>query len=172
MKALSFQSYMKTSGHKERILVVDDEDKILAVISEYFIIQGYEVRTAIDAKEALQEFTPGKFHCVISDFSMPGMDGIELLKEIKTKDPKVIFLIITGYPSIERAVEAIKLGAYDYITKPIDLNDLQIKVERALYTKKLEDSLKTVNERLKKLIILIPIIVAILIFLSICRNIF
>ena len=81
MKALSFQSYMKTSGHKERILVVDDEDKILAVISEYFIIQGYEVRTAIDAKEALQEFTPGKFHCVISDFSMPGMDGIELLKD-------------------------------------------------------------------------------------------
>ncbi len=152
--------------HKERILVVDDEPHILELFAEVFGAAGYNVVTASNGTEALEKFEPGRFDCIVSDLAMPGMDGLELLKQIKSRDRKVIFLMITGYPSIESAVEAMKFGAYDYLTKPFNIEDLRIKVERALYTRSLESSLRTARRRMKGLIILVPVLTIIAIVIG------
>ena len=142
---------------KGNILVVDDEESVRSVLKEYLTGVGYVVVTADSGEDALQKFVPGKFDSVISDLMMPKMDGMELLKQIKEKDTKVVFLMITGYPSIEGAIEAIKAGAYDYVTKPFKFEDVQIKLDRALYAGNLEKSLKKVNGLMWGLIISIPI---------------
>ena len=142
---------------KGNILVVDDEESVRSVLKEYLAGVGYVVVTADSGEDALQKFVPGKFDSVISDLMMPKMDGMELLKQIKEKDTKVVFLMITGYPSIEGAIEAIKAGAYDYVTKPFKFEDVQIKLDRALYAGNLEKSLKKVNGLMWGLIISIPV---------------
>lgn len=142
---------------KGNILVVDDEESVRSVLKEYLTSVGYVVVTADSGEDALKKFVPGKFDSVISDLMMPKMDGMELLKQIRQKDAKVVFLMITGYPSIESAIEAMKAGAYDYITKPFKFEDVNIKLDRALYARNLEKSLKKVNGLMWGLIISIPI---------------
>jgi len=105
----------------------------------------------------LRKFAPDSFDIVISDLMMPDMTGIELLKELMIKDKNILFFLITGYPTLETAVEAIKNGAYDYIVKPFNLEDLRIKVERAIMTRQLKSSLKNVSGILWALIISVPI---------------
>lgn len=141
----------------ERILVVDDDEFIRSTLSDYFTGHGYEVVTAIDGEDALRQFAPGEFDCVISDLFMPNIDGLELLQNIKLQDKKVPFLMVTGYPSIDHAVNAMKEGAYDYVTKPFHMDDLRLKVERMLHARKTEDSLKTITNLFWTLIISIPI---------------
>jgi len=140
-----------------RILVVDDEEVTRSVLNDYFVRAGYDVVTANDGEDALKKFIPGVFDCVISDLFMPGIDGLELLKEIKRRDDKVFFLMITGYPSIDRAVDTMKEGAYDYVTKPFHMEDMRLKVERILNVKKAEKSLKTITSLFWGLIISVPI---------------
>ena len=140
-----------------RILVVDDEEAIRSTLHDYFVSSGFDVMTAEDGEEALKKFVPGEFDVVISDMMMPRMNGMELLEQIKLMDKRVFFLMITGYPSIDRAVEAVKIGAYDYVTKPFHLEDLRIKVERMLNAKKTEDSLKSITNLFWTLIISIPV---------------
>lgn len=140
-----------------RILVVDDEEVTRSVLNDYFVRSGYDVVTANDGEDALKKFIPGVFDCVISDLFMPGIDGLELLKEIKRRDDKVFFLMITGYPSIDRAVDTMKEGAYDYVTKPFHMEDMRLKVERILNVKKAEKSLKTITSLFWGLIISVPI---------------
>jgi len=142
---------------KGNILIVDDEESVRTVLKEYLANIGYVVVTADSGEDALQKFIPGKFDSVISDLMMPKMDGMELLKQIRQKDTNVVFLMITGYPSIESAIEAIKAGAYDYVTKPFKFEDVKIKLERGLYARNLEKSLKNVNGLMWGLIISIPI---------------
>jgi DNA-binding NtrC family response regulator len=142
---------------KGNILVVDDEESVRSVLKEYLTSVGYVVVTADSGEDALKKFVPGKFDSVISDLMMPKMDGMELLKQIRQKDAKVVFLMITGYPSIESAIEAMKAGAYDYITKPFKFEDVNIKLDRVLYARNLEKSLKKVNGLMWGLIISIPI---------------
>lgn len=138
-------------------MIVDDEESVRTVLKEYLANIGYVVVTADSGEDALQKFIPGKFDSVISDLMMPKMDGMELLKQIRQKDTNVVFLMITGYPSIESAIEAIKAGAYDYVTKPFKFEDVKIKLERGLYARNLEKSLKNVNGLMWGLIISIPI---------------
>jgi DNA-binding NtrC family response regulator len=148
---------MKSAG---RILVVDDQEVIRITLSEYFTSVGYEVIEADDGADALRKFVPGTFDCVISDLSMPEIDGLELLKRIRLLDPDVVFFIITGFPGIDSAVSAMKEGAYDYLTKPFNLEDIQLKVERALNVRKTERSLKKVKSLILTLIILIPVLIS------------
>lgn len=143
--------------HKGNILVVDDDESVRSVLKDYLGGVGYTVVTADSGEDALQKFMPGKFDSVISDLVMPKIDGMELLKQIRQKDTRVVFLMITGYPSLESAIEAMKEGAYDYVTKPFKFEDVRIKLERALYAKSLENSLKKVNGVMWGLIISIPI---------------
>lgn len=140
-----------------RILVVDDDEYIRHVLKEFFESLGYEVLTAEGGKDALRKFEPGRFDIVISDLAMPDIDGLELLREIKIRDEKVLFFMITGYPTLESAVEAMKQGAYDYITKPFNMEDMRIKVERALHVNQLERSLKKASGVTWALIISVPI---------------
>ena len=91
---------------------------------------------------------------------MPGIDGLELLKRIRVDDSDVFFLMITGFPGIDSAVNAVKEGAYDYITKPFHMDDMRLKVERALHVKKTEASLKRVKGLFLSFIILIPVLVS------------
>jgi DNA-binding NtrC family response regulator len=140
-----------------RILVVDDEESIRSVLSDYFTSIGYDVVTAADGEDALKKFIPEVFDIIICDLLMPKMGGLELLKQVRLKDHKVLFLVITGYPSIDSAVESMKSGADDYVTKPIRMDDVRIKVERALNIRRAEDSLRKVKGLLWGLIISIPI---------------
>ncbi len=165
-KEMSFQDFRGAGARRERILVVDDEPQIRELLAEYFGSMGYQVTTAKDGEDALSKYEPGLFDCVVSDIAMPRMDGRELLKRLKAKNPSVLFLIITGYPSIESAVETIKLGAYDYVTKPLQVEDLLIKMERALYTRQLENSVRAAGERVRRLMVVIPVIVALAIVLG------
>jgi DNA-binding NtrC family response regulator len=142
-----------------RILVVDDEEATRLTLNEYFTGIGYDVVTASDGGEALTIFTPGEFDCIISDLLMPAIDGIELLKKIRLQDNDVFFLMITGYPKIDSAVEAMKEGAYDYITKPFHMDDIRLRVERALHVKKTEASLKKIKGLFLSMIILLPVLI-------------
>ena len=141
----------------KRILIVDDDELIRKFLLDFFVDLKFEVVTAENGTDALRKFAPQNFDLVISDLMMPDMTGIELLKELIARDDKVLFFLITGYPTLETAVEAIKNGAYDYIVKPFNLEDLRIKVERAIMTRQLKSSLKNMSGILWALIISVPI---------------
>jgi DNA-binding NtrC family response regulator len=158
---------MEAAMNAGRILVVDDDESSRFTLHEYFTSVGYEVEEAGGGEEALKKFAPGKFDCVISDLYMPAMDGLELLKKIRHQDSHVSFLMVTGYPKIDSAVSAMKEGAYDYITKPFHMDDIQLRVERALHLKKTEESLKRGKILLLSLIVLMPILISLGIILGI-----
>jgi DNA-binding NtrC family response regulator len=139
------------------LLIVDDDEEIRNLLGEYFQGLGYTVVTADGGREALQKLDSLEVDCIISDLVMPEMDGLELLKQMREENRNVPFLMNTGYPSVDTAVEAMKAGAYDYISKPLHLEDVRIKVERALYVSKLEKSAKTVNGIVWAILISIPL---------------
>lgn len=143
-----------------RILVVDDEESTRSLLHDYFTGIGYEVETANGGEEALEKFVPGAFDCIISDLFMPTIDGLELLRRIKNEDSEVFFLLITAFPGIESAVDAMKEGVYDYITKPFLMDDMRLKVERAVHIKKTEASLKKVKGLFLSFVILMPVLVS------------
>jgi len=139
-----------------RLLVVDDEGPIRQMFTDYFTSLGYQVVTAKSGRDALEKFVPGAFDCVLCDLMMPEMDGIEFLQELRVQDRTTPFLMMTGYPSLESAVDAIKRGAYDYITKPVNLEDVYYKIERAIHTKGIEKSLRKASGFLWALVISVP----------------
>src|SRR5438132_11870662 len=100
-----------------KILVVDDESAILRLLREALTQWGYQVTSASSAAEALQALRGDMFDAVITDIRMPDMNGLELLKEIKRHDESVEVVVMTGYPTIASAVEALKEGAFDYLSK-------------------------------------------------------
>jgi two-component system NtrC family response regulator len=122
---------------KGNILVVDDEVVICKSIQRILSPEGYEVKTALSGEEALEKISQESFDIVITDLKMPGMDGMELLAKIKEKDPEIIVIIITGYSTVQTAVQAMKMGALDYIPKPFTPEELIVVVEKALEKKKL-----------------------------------
>jgi DNA-binding NtrC family response regulator len=140
-----------------QVMVVDDEENIREVLSNYLESMNYSVETAEDGEDALQKFQKGNFDLIISDLLMPNIDGLELLKRIRGIDKDVIFLMITGYPSIETAVDAIKKGAYDYITKPFHMEDVKLRIERAFEKRSLKERLKTVQGLVWALLFSIPL---------------
>jgi two-component system response regulator PilR (NtrC family) len=99
----------------------------------------------------------GHFDIVLSDFVMSPMDGLELLAEIRKMDPDATFIMITGYPSIDSAMEAMKRGARDYITKPFNIDEIRLKMERVLLERSLTGRLKNVQGLIWALVISIPV---------------
>jgi two-component system NtrC family response regulator len=106
----------------ERILVVDDEVQVCAVLKEFLNLRNFEVHTAHDGPTAISKVKEIRPHIVLLDIIMPGMGGIDVLKEIKKIDPTVGVIMVTGVTNNEVAKRTLELGAYDYITKPMDLN--------------------------------------------------
>lgn len=122
-----------------KILVVDDEVTILKVINAELLQQGYEVDTANNGEEANNKIKLNKYDLVLLDFRMPKMDGMTVLRNIKRINPTTVVIMMTAFGTIKNAVEAIKIGAYDYLTKPFDNDDMINKVKEAL---KVKDSLQ------------------------------
>jgi len=120
-----------------RILVVDDEQVMCSLLADILTEKGYAVDTAHDGKEGIQMENKTLYDLVITDIKMPGMDGISVIKEMKKIDPDLVSVIITGYGSLETAQEALRLGAYDYITKPFQIDSISFIVRRALETRQL-----------------------------------
>jgi DNA-binding NtrC family response regulator len=132
-----------------KILVIDDEPLILFSIKEAFEMEGYRVSTASDADEGLSIMARDEFDIVITDLRMPGMDGIELLKKIKNMPYSAEVILITAYGTIESAVEAMKIGAYDYITKPFEMDELLILVKRIQEYRRLQKENIILREELQ-----------------------
>jgi DNA-binding NtrC family response regulator len=108
-----------------RILVVDDEVEACNVLEEFLSSKGHEVHTALDGPTAIGTFQEVQPQIVFLDMIMPGMGGLDVLKEIKKIDPDVTVIMVTVVTDHEQAKETLELGAYDYITKPVDLNYLE-----------------------------------------------
>lgn len=119
------------SPRHARLLIVDDELHMRESLARWFMEDGYEVETAGDAKAALAALGRQSFDAIITDIRMPGMNGVELLKQIKEVDPHATIILVTAYASVASAVEALKAGAYDYLVKPFDPEELSRVVERA-----------------------------------------
>jgi two-component system, NtrC family, response regulator PilR len=131
---------------KPRILVVDDEESIREFLEIMLRKEGYEVVTAEDGAKAKEIITKKSFHLIVSDLQMPNMTGIELLQFVRENYPEIVFLMITAFGTTENAVEAMKMGAYDYLTKPFKIDEVRINIANALRTKNLEVE----NRQLKK----------------------
>jgi DNA-binding NtrC family response regulator len=116
-----------------RILVVDDEETIRGVLSQVLEEEGHEVTSAASGEEGLEFYKADPFPVVITDINLGGMDGIQLLQEIRKIDPDTLVVIITSYASMETSVKALRHGAYDYLFKPFeDLDLVTSVVERAV----------------------------------------
>ena len=115
-----------------RVLVVDDDEIILTSLSEFLRLEGYGVETARSFQEASSLLAAATFQVIIADVSMPEVGGFELLKMVRNRYPDTAVIMITGYGTIESAVEAIKHGAFDYLTKPIIDDEIKLTIDRAL----------------------------------------
>jgi DNA-binding NtrC family response regulator len=114
-----------------RVLLVDDEKDFVEMLSLRLDEVGEKVTTAYSGKECLETLEKKEIDVVILDIKMPGMDGMETLREIKKRFPLVEVIMLTGHGSTETAVEGMKMGAFDYLMKPADFDDLTIKMEAA-----------------------------------------
>jgi len=123
---------------KGRLLVVDDERGIVIALKGLFTKEGYEVETAESGEEALDKIKAGLFHVIITDLSMKGMSGLELLKQVRELDPACAVLMITAFGTQRIAVEAMKAGAEDYLPKPFDNDELRLKVRKVMETQLLK----------------------------------
>jgi len=137
---------MEPKGH---ILVVDDEPSMRTALSILLRREGYQVSQAGDGREALKILARGQYDMVLTDLKMERVDGMELLRQVKTINPHTEVLIFTAYGTIASAVEAMKLGAYDYIGKPFDEEELLLKVARALERKALVREVQKLRAELK-----------------------
>ncbi len=117
--------------HNIRLLVVDDEKNQRELLQGFLQKKGYSVQAAESGEQALSWLKENVCEVVVTDHKMPGMDGTALLKEIKAHFPETWVVMMTAYGTVEKAVEAMKLGAYDYLSKPIDLEELLLLLERA-----------------------------------------
>ncbi len=124
---------------KGTIHVIDDEPIIHDVLSQLLSSEGYEVVLSSSGEEALEKHSAQFYDVTLLDLLMPGLDGIEVLKGIKKIDPQAVIIIITAYASVESAISAMKMGAYDYIQKPFKHDELLLIIERALEHKSLKD---------------------------------
>jgi len=136
-----------------KVLLVDDEKDYLESMSERMRLRGMDVTTASSAKEALAFIESDFFDAVILDFQLPEMDGLAVLKKIKTRHPEAQIILLTGHASLERGVEAMKGGASDYLEKPADLDSLSEKIKQAKAEKMMvvqKQNLDSVLDTIKK----------------------
>ena len=138
----------KVNKNEFKLLIVDDEPLIRESLYEIFRIEGYDVQMAPAAEEALEIMEKIEFDIVVTDFKLPEMSGLDLLHEIKERYKKTEVILMTGYGSIGTAVDAMKKGAYDYITKPINDNEVKIIIDKIIERKRIILE----NEELKKIL--------------------
>jgi two-component system response regulator PilR (NtrC family) len=132
------------------IHLIDDEPIIHDVLGQLLSAEGYQVEISASGDEALPKFVEQQFDLTLLDLLMPGMDGLEVLKQIKKIEPEAMVIIITAYGSVESALRAIKMGAYDYIQKPFKNDELLMTIARALEHRRLREENIRLKDELKK----------------------
>ncbi len=140
-----------------RLLIIDDDQNIRDVLEEFLSEKGYEVETSGEGNDALEKIKTTRFDVIVLDLKLPGMDGIDVLKAIVRIDPDTMVIMMTGYASLETAIESIREGAYDYITKPFRLEEIHIAIRNAYeklylrrHNKQIVEELRRVNEYSEK----------------------
>ncbi len=134
----------------EKVLLVDDETDFLEALSQRMEARGMNVSTSSNAAEALKKVQEEGFDAIVLDLQMPGMDGIEALKMIKKENPEIQIILLTGHATVEKGIEAMKLGAMDFVEKPSDIETLTEKIKKAqakkivLVEKRTEEKLKDI----------------------------
>ncbi len=121
-----------------RVLVVDDEQVIREILADFLSMEGFSVRTAEDGASALEELSRTHYDLILSDLKMPKMGGLELLTQAKEKNPEVVVIIMTGFGTVESAINAMKQGAFDYVLKPFKVEDVILTVRRGLEMQQLQ----------------------------------
>jgi DNA-binding NtrC family response regulator len=136
---------------KGRILIVDDELVVRDSLGKWFLTEGYEVEMVACAREALEAILKREYDLALIDIKMPGMDGMELQNRLREADPDLLVIIMTGYASVDTAVQALKRGAYDYITKPFDPDELVHLVSKALEHRQVRREVVRLRENLQEI---------------------
>lgn len=132
------------------ILIIDDEKSIRKTLTEILTFEGYKIEEASDGEEGLRKFRDKKYDLVLCDIKMPKLDGIEFLQKAVESNPDVPIIMISGHGNIETAVEAVKKGAFDYISKPPDLNRLLITIRNAMDKSSLVTETKVLKRKVSK----------------------
>jgi DNA-binding NtrC family response regulator len=130
-----------------RILFVDDDNDILMMVEQYLQMQGYDVTTVNSGLKALDLIREEEVQIIFSDYKMPEFNGLELLAAVKQFNPMIEVIIVTGYGSMESAVQAMKFGCYDYLQKPFKLEHLKLIIDRIIEEKKVEDKAALLRKR-------------------------
>ena len=141
---------MSNTDTPARILIVDDDRIILDSLGEFLRLEGYDVEPSLSFREALQALERQPADLIITDVNMSGGNGFELLHVVRKRYPQTVVIMMTGYGTIESAVEAIKMGAYDYLTKPIIDDELKVCVERAINQQAILRENRVLKERLDR----------------------
>ena len=134
-----------------RVLIVDDEEKFVDYLSKRLINRGFDVTKSYSGEDAIVKINHHNFDVVVLDVLMPGIDGIETLRAIKSAKPLVEVIMLTGHASVESGIEGMKLGAYDYLMKPCETEDLVSKINKA-YKNKVKEEDRLREERIKRII--------------------
>lgn len=135
----------------EKILVIDDEPDIGWIFSKVLAEEGYQVLVSVDGEEGISKIKKEHPDVVILDLKLPGRDGIEILREIRRFDKDILVIMLTAYETINSAVESMKLGAYDYLSKPINIDKIKSVLENALSTKKLVQAVDVQGKKKRKI---------------------
>jgi response regulator RpfG family c-di-GMP phosphodiesterase len=143
---------METIAAKERVLVVDDELTVCSVLSEGLLSKGYDCRTSLSGEEALKLMRQEPFDVVIADLRMPGMSGLEFMEKAHKQYPRSAFLMLTGEHDIGQGIQAMKLGAADYLLKPLRFEAIVAGIEQALRMKRLEIELEAHRHNLEQMV--------------------
>src|SRR5690348_6044275 len=130
----------------EKILVVDDQPSNRNILQQQLTLKGYLVDTASSGKEAIERAQAGRPDLIIVDFMMPGLGGVDVLKELRKRDNDAPVIMLTAYGTVDRAVQAMKEGAYDFITRPVDPDHMALVVEKALERQRLKREIEILSE--------------------------
>jgi two-component system response regulator PilR (NtrC family) len=133
----SANNQQPTTNNRSKILIVDDEPSMRELLDIVLRREGHEVFTASNGKAAIEILEREPIDLLVSDIKMPDMSGVEVLKAAKLLDPDLVGIMVTAYASVENAVEAMHLGAYDYISKPFNVDELKLRIRKALERKQL-----------------------------------
>jgi len=134
----------------ERLLIIDDEEVVLESCRKIFTAEGFDVVTTASPQEGLELASASSFDVILCDWKMPGFDGMDVVEEINRRSPDSTIVMISGYPSVGRATEAMKRGAMDYISKPFTPDEIINVVNKAIKRKKTEEK-KTMERLVRKI---------------------
>jgi two-component system, NtrC family, response regulator AtoC len=133
-----------------KVMIIDDDDAICAILKDVLEIEGYDVCYSLSGEEGVKKYMDELPSVLLLDLRLPGMDGLQVLKEVIAFDPDAIIIMITGYGSVDSAVGAIRMGATDYLQKPLSNDEITYKIETALRNKTLQKELNYLKEYINK----------------------